>query len=76
MKNINQQVKGAPKVGSGWQESIADHMTTTMGDDEHQEHVADDEGSNQEGKSGKGGGGGNEGGRQQRGQGRQGPSCW
>jgi hypothetical protein len=38
-------------------------VTTTVGDDERQEHVADDDGSNKEGEGGKGDGDGNEGGR-------------
>ncbi len=37
------------------------------GDNEQQEHVADDEGSSKEGKGGKGDGDCNEGGAQQRG---------
>jgi hypothetical protein len=43
-------------VGSGWQESIEDHMTMTAGNDKRQERAADDEGSNKEGKGGKGNG--------------------
>jgi hypothetical protein len=58
---------GASKVGNGWQESVADHRTTTAGDNKQQERVADDEGSDEEGKGGKGDGDNNEGGTRQRG---------
>ncbi len=34
VKNNNQLVMGASKAGGGWQESINDHMTTTMGNGE------------------------------------------
>ncbi len=44
-------------------------MTTMVGNSEHQERVADDDGRDKEGKGGKGNGDGNEGGRQRRGQG-------
>jgi hypothetical protein len=46
-----------------------DHRTTTVGDNEQQERVADDDGSNEEGKGGQGDGDGNEGSGRQRGQG-------
>jgi hypothetical protein len=46
-----------------------DHTTMTVGDDERQERVADDNGSNKEGEGGQGDGEGNEGGGRQRGQG-------
>ncbi len=49
-------------MGGGWQESVDDHMTTTVGDNKRREHAADDEGSNKEGKGGKGDGDYNEGG--------------
>ncbi len=52
-------------MGSGWQESINDHTTTMAGDDKQRECVADDEGSNKEGKGGKGDCDYNEGGAQQ-----------
>ncbi len=39
-------------------------MTTTAGNDEQQENIADDESSYKEGNSGKGDGDGDEGGRQ------------
>ncbi len=39
--NNNQLVTGASKVGSGWQESINNHTTTTVGDDKQRERVAD-----------------------------------
>ncbi len=41
-----------------------DHMTTTVGDDERRERVADDDGSNKKGEGGQGDGDGNEGGGQ------------
>jgi hypothetical protein len=44
-----------------------DHTNMTVGDNEQQEHAADDDGSDDEGKGGKGDGGGNEGGGRQRG---------
>ncbi len=56
VKNNNQLAMGASRVGSGWQESIGNHMTMRAGDKEQQEHVANDEGSNKEGKGGKGDG--------------------
>jgi hypothetical protein len=37
----NQQATGASKVGSGWQESITDHRTTTAGDNKQCDHAAD-----------------------------------
>jgi hypothetical protein len=37
VKNNNQLLTGASKVGGGWQESIDDHITTMAGDDERQE---------------------------------------
>ncbi len=43
------------------------HMTTTVGDDERQEHAANDNGSDEEGEGGQGDGDGNEGGGRQRG---------
>ncbi len=49
------------KAGSGWQESIDNHMSTTTGKDKQQEHAADDEGNNKEDEGGKGAGDGNEG---------------
>jgi hypothetical protein len=38
-----------------------DHTTTMVGDNKQQEHAADGDGSNKEGKDGKGNGDGNEG---------------
>jgi hypothetical protein len=56
---------GASKGGSGWQESIDNHLTTTAGsDNKQQECAAEDVGSNKEGQGGKDNGDGNEGGRQ------------
>jgi hypothetical protein len=43
-------------MGSGWQESVDDHRTTTAGGDKQCDHVADVEGSNIEGKGSKGNG--------------------
>jgi hypothetical protein len=60
------------KVGGGWQESLDDHMTMTLGNYNQQEHAADDEGSDKEGKGSKDNGDGNEGGGLQRGHGQQG----
>jgi hypothetical protein len=34
VKNNNQLATGASKVGNGWQESIVDHRTTKVGDNE------------------------------------------
>jgi hypothetical protein len=34
VKNNNQLAMGASKAGNGWQESIDDHRTTTVGKDE------------------------------------------
>ena len=69
VKNNNQLAMGAPKAGSGWQESVKGHANTTAGNDEQQEHVQDNEGSNKDGKGRKGDGDNNEGVRQQIGQG-------
>jgi hypothetical protein len=63
----NQLATGASKAGSGRQESIDDHTAMTAGNDKQQEHAADDDGSNEEGKGGKGDNDGNEGGGQQTG---------
>jgi hypothetical protein len=46
----NQPATGATKAGSGWQESVDNHTTTMVGNNERQEHVTDDEESNKEGK--------------------------
>jgi hypothetical protein len=73
VKNNNQLATGASKAGGGWQESVKDHTTMTVGNEEQQEHVADDEGNNKEGEGSKGDGDGNEGAVQQRGKGGQGP---
>ncbi len=72
VKNKNQLATGASKVDGGWQESIDDRMTMTVGDEEQREREADDEGSNKEGESGKGDGDGDEGGGRRREQGWQG----
>jgi hypothetical protein len=39
-------------VGGGWGESINNHTTMTVGNNEGREHVADVEGSNKEGEDG------------------------
>ena len=43
-------------MGGGWQESVDDHRTTTMGDDKRRECAADVKGSNEEGEGRKGNG--------------------
>jgi hypothetical protein len=63
----NQLATEASKAGGGWQESIDNHSTMTVGNDKQQEHDTDDDGSNKEGEGGKGDGDSNEGGGQQRG---------
>jgi hypothetical protein len=54
VKNNNQLATGESKAGSGWQESVDNHMTMMASNDKQQEHAADDEGSNKEGKGSKG----------------------
>jgi hypothetical protein len=54
VKNNNQLVMGASKVGGCWQESINNHTTTMAGDKEGGEIVADDEGRDKEGEGVKG----------------------
>jgi hypothetical protein len=43
-------------VGGGWKESVDDHTTMAAGNDGQNEHAADVEGNNEEGKGGKGDG--------------------
>jgi hypothetical protein len=73
VKNNNQLAIGASKAGGGWQESIDNHTTMMVGDEEGQEHAADDEGNDKEGEGSKGIGDGNQVAGQQRGQGWQEP---
>jgi hypothetical protein len=75
-KSNNQLAAGMPKAGSGWQESVDNHTTTTVGNIKRQEHARDDEGNDKDGKGGKGDGNNEEGARQQGGQGWQGPWHW
>jgi hypothetical protein len=68
-ENNNQHARGASKAGDHWQEIVNNHTTMIASDNKWKEGVADNEGSDKEGKSGKGGGNGDEGGGQQRGRG-------
>jgi hypothetical protein len=54
-------------MGSGWQKSIDNHTTTTVGKDKQCERAADDEGSDKEGQGSKGDSDYNEGGVRQTG---------
>jgi hypothetical protein len=53
------------KAGIGWQESVDNHTATMVGNEEQQEHGADNEGNDKEGKGGKGNGDSDEGAGQQ-----------
>jgi hypothetical protein len=52
--NGNNQLVTASKAGSGWQESVDNHLPTTASNDKQLEHVVDDDGIEKEGKSGDG----------------------
>jgi hypothetical protein len=56
VKNNNQLAMGASKVGDGWRESVVDHRTMIVGDNEQRAHAADVDGSKEEGESNKGNG--------------------
>jgi hypothetical protein len=76
VKSNNQLATGASKAGSGWQESIDNHMTMMAGNGKQQERTCNDQGNDKDGKGGKGDDDNNEGAGQQGGQGWQGPWRW